>query len=331
MEYRDFGKTGLKVSQIGLGTWPFGNNKIGEYGDIDEAEAIRTIRRYIELGGNFIDTARAYGERSERLIGEAVNGFVPRDKVVIATKTTGGMTREMLPNIRTDLEESLRLLNMDHVDLFQFHQPPDESDLMNDALSEMTKLRDEGKIRFIGASIKGPDVTDHTADLCRRYMDTGVVDSIQVAYSILRQKLRPVIAEAKRRGVGVIVRTVLESGLLTGQYPPGHTFTGIDQRARYDAENLQFILNTVAKIKQDVQLAPPYESLAQLAIKFSLEADGICTMIIGAQEEWHVEANIRTVDLPDIDAKTLDYLVGNYSGITERANYRNDGKTLIAK
>lgn len=331
MEYRDFGNTGLKVSVIGLGTWPFGNNKVGEYGDVNEEEAIQVIRKYVDLGGNFIDTARAYGERSERLIGETISRYFDRDKVIIATKSTAGLTLESVSNLRPDLEKSLRLLKMDYVDLLQFHQPPDEPDLMNEALDEMMKFKKEGKIRLIGASIKGPDVSDATVNLCRQYIDSGRVDSIQVAYSILRQKLRPVIKEAKEKGVGVIVRTVLESGLLTGLYKPGHVFTGVDQRARYSKENLEFILKTIEKIGKEVQLREPYKNLAQLAIKFSLQAEGISTMIIGAQEKWHVESNLETVSLPDIDTEIIRYLIDNYSGITEKANYTLDNSTFFSR
>ncbi len=129
MEYRDFGKSGLKVSTLGLGTWPFGNNKVVEYSGIDEGEAVKVIRKYIELGGDFIDTARGYGEGSERLIGETIKQYYDRDKVIIATKSKAGLTRENIKDLRPDLEESLRILQMDYVDLFQLHLPPDEPDL----------------------------------------------------------------------------------------------------------------------------------------------------------------------------------------------------------
>lgn len=139
----------------------------------------------------------------------------------------------------------------------------------------------------------------------------SILSKLRTAY---HDKGATVIAEVKKRGVGVIARTVLESGFLTGQYEPGHTFTGIDQRARYAPENPEFI------------------SLAQLAIKFLPEAGGgICTMIIGAQEQWHIEANVKTVDPPPTDSQTLEYLTTNHGEIAERANYRNDGETPIAK
>ena len=321
MEYREFGKSGLKVSTLGLGTWPFGNNKAAEYSGIDEKEAVKVIQKYIELGGNFIDTARGYGERSERLIGQTVKQYYDRDKVIIATKSKAGLTRESIKNLRPDLEESLKTLQMDYVDLFQLHLPPNEPDLMNEVLDVMSKFKEEGKIRLIGASIKGNNVTNETEKLCRQYINSGRVDAIQVVYSILRQKLSGVIKEAKEKGVGVVVRTVLESGLLTGAFKPGHQFSGVDQRRNYSKENLEYILKAVEQIGKDINLKDPYKTLAQLAIKFSLQAEGISTLIIGAQEEWHVDSNLETVSLPDIDPEIMKYLINNYSKITEKANY----------
>ena len=130
-----------------------------------------------------------------------------------------------------------------------------------------------------------------------------------------------VIKEANEKGVGVIVRTVLESGLLTGVFKPGHTFSGVDQRRNYSEENLEYILKSVEQMGKDIEIKAPYKTLAQLAIRFSLQAEGISTLIIGAQEEWHVDSNLETVSLPDIDAETMNYLIGNFSGKTEKANY----------
>lgn len=322
MKLRKLGRTGLEVSEIGLGAWPIGNNGIGEYGGVDEEDAVQLVRKFIELGGNFIDTARAYGERSERIIGQTIKWYFPRERVIIASKTVAGETKDSIANMRLDLEESLRLLQTDYIDVYQLHQPPQSHDDMMLALDEMEKFRAEGKIRFIGASIKGPDVTDTTIDLCKQYMNTKRLDCIQLVYSILRQKMKPVISQAQEQGIGIIIRTALESGLLTGEYKPGHVFSGIDQRARYRKANLDFILESVAEMKRDLKLTMPYEHLSQVAIKFSLSVMGGSTVIIGAQKPAEVEENIRVAGFPNLSSEIIEYLVTKFSMKNDMSNYR---------
>jgi aryl-alcohol dehydrogenase-like predicted oxidoreductase len=320
IERRILGRTGFVVSGIGYGGWTIGNNGAFEYGDIDENEAIEVVKAYIEGGGNFIDTARNYGERSERIIGTVVSRHADRGALYIATKSTGGQAAETIPQIRKDLEESLRLLRTDYVDVFQLHQPPEDVDVMTRALDEMDALKSEGKIRAVGASIKGPDVTQKTVDLCHQYLETDRIDAIQLVYSILRQKMSGVIREAKARNVGIIARTVLESGLLTGKYKPGHRFSGLDQRRRYHPDHLEFILRTVRDLRKEA-VRPPYQTLAQVAIRFSLEPDGVSTAIVGCHRPGEMRQNLETGALPELDPEIVDMLRSKYGSITEKANY----------
>jgi aryl-alcohol dehydrogenase-like predicted oxidoreductase len=320
-EKRTLGRTGFQVSEIGYGGWPIGNNGVYEYGDIDEQEAKAVVRAYLEAGGNFIDTARGYGERSERIIGTAVREYGHRDAVCIATKSAEGRTLESIPGLRTDLEQSLSLLKTDYVDVFQLHQPPEDPEVMQRALDAMETLRQEGKIRAIGASIKGPDVTEKTVDLCYQYMDTGRLDAIQLVYSVLRQRMRAVIAEAGKRNIGIIVRTALESGLLTGKYKPGHRFTGIDQRTRYKPEHLEFILRTAERLEKEA-VHEPYENLAQVAIRFALIPEGVSTVIVGAHKLRHIQANVDTESLPPLRREVVELLQAEYGGITASCNYQ---------
>jgi aryl-alcohol dehydrogenase-like predicted oxidoreductase len=322
MNKRKFGGTGLHVSEIGLGAWPIGNNGIGEYGAIEEEDAVQLVRRYVDLGGNFIDTARAYGERSERIIGQTMKRYFSRERVIIASKTVAGETKDSIAKMRLDLEESLRLLQTEYIDLYQLHQPPEKYDDMMLALDEMEKFRAEGKIHFIGASIKGPDVTDATIKLCQQYMDTKRLDAIQLVYSILRQKMKPIIRQAQEQDIGIIIRTVLESGLLTGEYKPGHVFSGIDQRTRYRKDHLDFILDSVAELKRELNFPVPYEHLSQIAIKFSLSAFGGSTFIIGAQKPAEVEENIRVAGFPDLPNEIIDFLEKKFSAQNDMSNYK---------
>ena len=321
MKKRTLGNTGFEVTELGYGSWPLCNNRNMEYGEIDEKEAHETVETYLNLGGNFIDTARGYGERPERVIGTVVKEKFNREDVYIATKSAAGQNVDSIPGLRKDLEESLRLLKTDYVDVFQLHQPPEDKETMNRVLDEMDRFKEEGKIRSLGASIKGPDVSDATVALCHQYIDTGRLGSIQIVYSILRQKLLPVIEKAEQSGVGVIVRTVLESGLLTGKYKPGHTFSGLDQRRRYKADHLEFILKTVEEIGR-FAVRPPFENLAETAIRFALEPTGVSTIIVGAHRPENVKRNVKTAELPGLDSEVLEKLRKEYGDITEKANYQ---------
>jgi len=133
--------------------------------------------------------------------------------------------------------------------------------------------------------------------------------------------MRSVIAEAEKRNVGIIVRTALESGLLTGKYKPGHRFTGTDQRTRYKSENMAFILNTVEKLGKEV-VTGPYENLAQVAIHFALEPEGVSSVIIGAHKLRHIQANVATEALLPLSAEIVELLKAKYGDITEKCNYK---------
>lgn len=319
------------VTELGYGAWPLGNNGKNEYGgELDEEEGKAVIRAYVEGGGNFIDTARAYGERSERLIGTVVRESYRREDLYIATKTQGGAAMDTIPRIREDLEESLRLLQTDYVDVFQLHQPPEEPEVMNAALEELERLKKEGKIRAIGASIKGKDVTDATLALCRQYIKTGRVDVLQVVYSILRQKHLPAIEEAHAAGVGIIARTSMESGLLTGKYEPGHRFGGLDHRRRYTPEHLDYVLEKVQEIKEElytekrfnlVKMGYSQGSLAQVAVKFAMAPAGVSTVIAGARKMKQIGENLAVAALPELPDELVDYLRSEYGDSTEKANF----------
>ena len=218
------GRTGMEVSELSLGTWPLGGaGSTPNYGAITEEEAMAVLDAYVEAGGNFIDTARAYND-SEKNIGKYLKQSGRRDQLVIASKTRAGEEAETLTRIEVDLETSLRELGTDHLDVYFLHFPPDDPGVMERALEKMLAFKRDGKIRAIGASIKGPNVTAATQAMCDTYIATGHVDVFMLVYSILRQRNLSAIEKAEKNGIGVIVRTVLESGLLTGAYAPDHVF-----------------------------------------------------------------------------------------------------------
>lgn len=313
---RNLGKTNLKVTELGFGAWSIGG--LG-YGPVQEKQALETIKAYIESDGNFIDTARGY-HKSEEILGKILSKNNLRKKLILASKTFAGERKETIPQIRKDLEESLKLLKTDYLDLYYLHQPPEDPEVIDAALNEFEKLKKQGKIRFIGASIKGPDVTDKTEELCQHYISTKRIDVIQLVYSILRQRLFGIIGEAGRNGVGIVARTVLESGLLTGKYLPGHQFD--DHRARYNEKNLDYILKT-AKDLENFAIISPFKNLAQVAIKFALEPKGVSSVILGAHTKEQIEINMAIENLPELNKELVEKLKNKYKDKNNKFNFSN--------
>ena len=316
LQRRPLGRSGLEVSVMGFGAWPIGGSG---YGRVHREVAVTTVEAYLDLGGNFIDTARAYGD-SEGILGEVLHRHAgKRSALVLATKTKAGETAESLGAIETDLDESLRLLRTEYVDLLYLHQPPEDPEVMARALDELDRLKAKGKIRAVGASIKGLNVTDQTEKLCRDYIDSGRVGVLQVVYSILRQKLLPVIRTAASAGVGIVARTTLESGLLSGRYRAGVRFGNEDHRSRYPQERLESILSRVAEI-ESLAVKPPYGSLREVALRFSLEPQAVGAIIVGARTPEAVRDNLAILDLPPLEGQLVESLKQRYGALTAEAN-----------
>jgi aryl-alcohol dehydrogenase-like predicted oxidoreductase len=276
MKKRHLGKTGLFISEISLGTSQMG----GKYEDVHESDAIKTIETYLEAGGNCIDTAVGYG--SEKYIGQVLSG-IPRNDLVLVTKTANTKNLDQVPSMWRDLETSLKHLRTDWIDVYLMHSPPDDTRTIEAVLSEMRKMKEQGYIRHIGASIKGHNVTDDTVNLCKRYMDYEEMDVFEIIYSILRQKLNysGIIEECRQRGIGLLARTVLEGGFLTEKYPLGYRFSTKDHRANYSIEQLNKILLAGEALKSRLPSNVP--DLTTMAVQFVLANHNISTAILGAK------------------------------------------------
>ena len=316
MRKRPLGQTGLEVCELGFGAWTIGGVS---YGDVEVQDALSAIDAYVQAGGKFIDTARLYDE-SETIIGKYLREHGNRDDLIICSKTISGLKMETVPTIRPDVEESLTQLGRDYIDVYYLHQPPEDDEVIDAAVSELEKLKEEGLIRYIGASIKGPNVNDGTLALCKRFIELGRVEVFQVVYSILRQKLHDVILEAYEAGIGIVARSALESGFLSGKYAPGHVFPEGDHRARWPEENLNFILEKAQEISKIVR--PPYEDTPQMATKFSLANPGVSTLILGARNRDQVLRNMGTDNLPALPEATIAVLRETFGDITENCNTR---------
>jgi aryl-alcohol dehydrogenase-like predicted oxidoreductase len=314
---RLFGNTGVEVSEIGFGAWPIGGS---HYGEVPESDGIKAIETYIESGGNHIDTARGYG-KSEMLVGKVLKN-INRDRIFLASKTIKGDCLDTIPEIRKELETSLRELQTDYLDLYYLHLPPDDIETMQRAIDEFEKLRHEGKIKFIGASIKAADVTPATLELCHQYIDTGRVNALQVVYSILRQLHAGMFENAFESGVAIVARTAMESGFLSGKYKPDHVFNGKienDHRNRWPVTKQEKIFSIAQEMK-DWAVVSPYQTLAQVAIKFSLVPKHISSLIVGARNPHQVQMNVDAALLPDLKNEIVEKLVSEYSEMTALAN-----------
>lgn len=295
MKYRRLGKTDLKVSVIGIGTWQFG----GEWGKtFTQAEVDAMFRRGLELGINLIDTAECYGDHtSERFIGNAIAG--QRDKWVLATKFGhkfhGHMNRteeRTAAHMQQQLEDSLRALRTDYVDLLQYHSIKD-GEFDNDELRlALDKAVQAGKVRHIGNSI-GSNDNIHQTD---RSGWAGV-EVIQVVYNRLDRKPEErVFPSCIRQNLGVLARVPLASGFLSGKYKPGAMFPKDDVRAGHDAAKLAQRLAEVERIAREE--VPPGTDMAQWALAWCLRHPAVTAVIPGCKNVKQVESNAAAAGLP---------------------------------
>lgn len=302
---------GDPVTRLGFGAWAIGGKS---YGPVERSVATDTVRAYLEAGGNFLDTARGYGQ-SESVIGEVLQEERCRDAVFLCTKA-GPIDPKSL---REHVFQSLRELQVDCVDLLYLHAPPDEPDLMERALDTLEGLREEGRIRGIGASIKGPDVTSRTLALHRQYLATGRIDAIQLIYSLLRPMAREIFAEAAERGVAVVARTMLESGFLTGKYPPEHRFPEGDHRRRWSSGKREALLAAGQRLASDFVL-PPCRTASEVALRFALDDPGITCAIPGAKNPRQLRENLASGSGPSLPGEERARLAAAFDGLAAQAN-----------
>jgi aryl-alcohol dehydrogenase-like predicted oxidoreductase len=307
MKYRILGRTGEKVSEIGFGAWAIG----GSWGTQKDNDSIDALHKAIDLGVNFIDTAAGYGNgRSERLIAEVLKNR--REKVLVATKTPPAPgpwpptpyckaeNRYSESYLRSNIEERLRNLKIDCLDILQLHtwtrawnRDPKPFDILK-------KLQKEGKIRYIGLSTPEHD-QNSVIDLMRQ----GYLDTVQVIYNIFEQEsaaeLLPVALEYK---VGIIVRVVFDEGVLAGKYTVQTKFEKDDFRNTYFAgDRLERAINRTNKIKAEI--AGTGLNMPQVAIQFALDHPAVSTIIPGIRNVAQAEANCAVSDLPSLSEEMM--------------------------
>lgn len=295
MKYRRLGKTNLRVSVIGLGTWQFG----GEWGKQFTQDEVRAILgRASDLGINLIDTAECYGDhKSERLIGGAIEH--ERGRWIIATKFGhkfhGYMDRtdERGPEqVLQQLEASLRALRTDYIDVYQFHSVRDEEFDNEELRSLLIRMKQQGTVRHIGNSISANIDPKHQIDGSPK----AQVEVLQLLYNRLDRRAEEyALPAAQRMDLGVMARVPLASGLLTGKYKPGTRFAGADFRAMRDPKEIDHTLQEVERIRKAE--APPGVDMATWAIAWCLQHPAVACTIPGVKSVEQVESNARAADL----------------------------------
>lgn len=294
MKYRTLGKTNLRVSVIGLGTMVHA----GHFGPMKDEESLSAIDAALDLGVNFIDTSDAYGAGySETLLGKALRG--KRDKVVLATKGGNVMTgpdrgkRNFDPAyIGRVLEESLKRLQTDHVDLYQLHNPTVDVIERGEVWELLERQKKAGKILHYGVSINNTEEGLTAAN-------GGRSDTIQTEYNLLDQEpAEKVFPLAKKLNVGMIARVPLRRGLLTGKLTveDQERFAKDDVRARnFAGDKLAKELKKVEQLRFLVK--GPVKSLAQAAIAFCLADPAVSVVIPGARDAKQMRENATAADI----------------------------------
>lgn len=302
MQHRKLGKTGFSISEISLGTWQVG----GKWGDpFNHHNADQILNAAVDAGINFIDTADVYGDgESEKAVGRLVRSR--SERIYVATKCG----RRLQPHVneayqpkalRNFVEDSLRNMGLDTLDLIQLHCPPTEVYYRPEIFEVFDRLKDEGKIQNLGVSVE-------KVEEGLKAIEFPNVQTVQIIFNMFRQRPAELFfSEAKRRDVGIIVRVPLASGLLTGKFDrntrfskddhrnfnrqgdafdKGETFSGVEYETGLDAvDQLKIIF------PDDANLAPD-------ALRWILTFDAVSCIIPGASKPEHLTSNLQAADRP---------------------------------
>ena len=313
MKERTLGKSEFKVSEIGLGCWQFG----GDWGNgMNQEKATKILAQAVECGITFFDTADVYGDgQSESFIGNFLEN-TNNNNIRVATKF--GRGKSVFPDnysekaLRESVEASINRLKTDHIDLLQLHCVPTEVLRNGEIFTWLRTLKAEGLIKNFGASVESVE----EGLIC---LNQEGLSSLQVIFNIFRQKLvDELLPQAKNKGVGIIVRLPLASGLLTGKFSKSYQFAQNDHR-NYNRNGEVFnVGETFAglpfekgvdlseQLKQ--QFCPSEISMTQLALRWILDHDAVSTVIPGASSPNHGISNASSSTLSPLSKELIESL-----------------------
>lgn len=317
---RQLGRTGMAVSEVGLGCWQLG----GDFGPVSAATAEAVIEQAVKEGINFYDTADVYGDGiSEQYLGKLVNQLMP--EAVIATKY--GRAAGTYPDgySLTDLRDSVRRaqdrLQRDSLDLLQLHCVPERVLADQHIFDWLREVQQEGLIKAFGASVE----THKEAEICLEHSD---LQSLQIIFNLLRQRpIEALFDKALAQQVGIIVRLPLASGMLSGKFSKDTAFAETDHR-NYNKDGEAFSvgetfsgiafdkgLEIVDTLKQSV---PEGMTMAQFAMRWILDHEAVTTIIPGASSASQVTQNARVSQLPVVDKAVHETLFAYYESDIEK-------------
>ncbi len=300
MNYRLLGKTGMKVSEVSFGTWAMGS----AWGQVDDKESMAALNKAVDLGVNFFDTADVYGDgRSEKLLSQLLKD---REETIYVATKAGRRLQPHTPEkytplvIRRFIEDSLKRLRVDAIDLIQLHCPPWEIYYTPELFESLDDLVKAGKIKNYGVSVE-------KVEEALKAIEYPGVKTVQIIFNMFRQRPAELFfREAKARWIGILARVPLASGLLTGKmtrstkfrtddhrnfnrkgqsFDRGETFSGVDY-----VKGLQAVEDLKAILPRDM-------TLSQFALRWILMHDAVTCVIPGAKTPAQVEENVKAASV----------------------------------
>jgi aryl-alcohol dehydrogenase-like predicted oxidoreductase len=310
METRVLGRTGRSVGVIGLGCWQLG----ADWGEVREDDAFAVLDAAVDAGVTFLDTADVYGDgRSERLIGRLLKDR-PNDEILVATKagrrldphTSEGYDHE---NLSAYVERSLDNLRLEALDLLQLHCPPTETYRQDSTFEALDRLKEAGKLKNYGVSVE-------KVEEARMALDYPGVATVQIIFNIFRQKpAEEFFPLAEKRGVGILARVPLASGLLSGKMSADRAFSEDDHRnfnrkgeafdrgETFSGVNFETGLKAAEELKG---LVPEGNTLAQFALRWILMHPAVSCAIPGGKNPSQVEDNVTAAEMSPLDEETME-------------------------
>jgi len=317
MNYRPLGRTGWKIAEISFGAWAIG----GAWGHVSDEDGLAALHRAVDSGVNFFDTADVYGNgRSERLIAQLKKSS--QQEIIVATKAGRRLSRQTVEgynrqNLTAWVEDSLRNLDTDTLDLLQLHCPPTELYSRPEVFAILDDLVRMGKIRYYGVSVE-------KVEEALKAIEFPNVQTVQIIFNCFRQRpAESFFPQAKRKQVGILARVPLASGLLTGKLGPessfaaddhrnfnrrgeafdvGETFSGVDYNVGLDA------------VEELRRLVPAGLLMSQFALRWILMFDAVSCAIPGGKRAEQVSENCRASDLPSLTQEAMAEVHRIYAG-----------------
>ncbi|WP_213803976.1 aldo/keto reductase [Granulicella sp. dw_53] len=310
MNYRALGRTGWKISEVSFGAWAIG----ADWGDVSDADAMAALHKAVDSGINFLDTSDTYGNgRSERLIAR-LKKERSGEEIVVATKMGRKLPKQVVEgysaaNLAGWVEESLRNLNTDCLDLVQLHCPPTDAYYHPEIFGALDGLVKAGKIRFYGVSVE-------RVEEALKAIEYENVQTVQIIFNCFRQRPAELFFEqAKKRQVGILARVPLASGMLTGKLTKQSQFAADDHR-NFNRHGESFDMGeTFSGVDYDVALEavkelrallPEGMTMPQMALRWILMFDAVSCAIPGGKKPEQVADNARASDLPALSDAVME-------------------------